>query len=202
MLLQRRVRDLLDREKSEVTGETLQRPRLVVTSAGDMTAAAVQGRIDGRLLEWLQPGLIQIPALRDRRGDIPILANHFLDAASASRGQPVPGITPAALSLLAEAPWPGNVRQLEDAMWQVAVQSPHRTVDVDVLEQTGYDRTEPAVSAELPASWADALREFEADLLKKLYPAHPSSRKLAKRLKLSHTAVANKLRAYGIGPRS
>ena len=49
-----------------------------------------------------------------------------------------------------------------------------------------------------PASFSEAQRAFEADLLRRLYPRYPSSRKLAKRLKLSHTAVANKLRAHGI----
>ncbi len=51
----------------------------------------------------------------------------------------------------------------------------------------------------LPDSFAEAQRAFEADLLRRLFPQYPSSRKLAKRLKLSHTAVANKLRSHGIG---
>lgn len=53
--------------------------------------------------------------------------------------------------------------------------------------------------APLPESFAEAQQAFEADLLRRLYPQYPSSRKLAKRLKLSHTAVANKLRSHGIG---
>ena len=53
--------------------------------------------------------------------------------------------------------------------------------------------------AQLPDSFAEAQQAFEADLLRRLYPRYPSSRKLAKRLKLSHTAVANKLRSHGIG---
>lgn len=57
---------------------------------------------------------------------------------------------------------------------------------------------EPA-EAQLPDSFAEAQQAFEADLLRRLYPQYPSSRKLAKRLKLSHTAVANKLRSHGIG---
>ena len=52
---------------------------------------------------------------------------------------------------------------------------------------------------QLPNSFAEAQQAFEADLLRRLYPEYPSSRKLAKRLKLSHTAVANKLRSHGIG---
>ena len=53
--------------------------------------------------------------------------------------------------------------------------------------------------APIPNSFAEAQRAFEADLLRRLYPQYPSSRKLARRLKLSHTAVANKLRSHGIG---
>ncbi len=48
----------------------------------------------------------------------------------------------------------------------------------------------------------EAVKRFEASLLRKLFPAYPSSRQLAKKLGLSHTAVANKLREYGINRKS
>ena len=64
----------------------------------------------------------------------------------------------------------------------------------------GAERPPPeAAEDSLPESFAEAQRAFEADLLRRLFPRYPSSRKLAKRLKLSHTAVANKLRTHGIG---
>lgn len=60
------------------------------------------------------------------------------------------------------------------------------------------DRIADTAEDSLPASFADAQQAFEAELLRRLFPRYPSSRKLAKRLKLSHTAVANKLRSHGI----
>ena len=72
---------------------------------------------------------------------------------------------------------------------------------VEALRRSGADAP-PAAGAHreaIPASFAEAQKAFEADLLRRLFPHYPSSRKLAKRLKLSHTAVANKLRSHGIG---
>ena len=54
------------------------------------------------------------------------------------------------------------------------------------------------LESDFEGSLDQAVKRFEATLLRKLYPAYPSSRQLAKRLGLSHTAVANKLRDYGI----
>jgi transcriptional regulator of aroF, aroG, tyrA and aromatic amino acid transport len=48
----------------------------------------------------------------------------------------------------------------------------------------------------------EAVREFERNILERLYPQHPSTRQLAKRLGLSHTAIANKLKEYGINKQS
>ena len=75
---------------------------------------------------------------------------------------------------------------------------------VEALRRTGAEGPPAAEGAQMPddsipESFAEAQRAFEADLLRRLFPRYPSSRKLAKRLKLSHTAVANKLRSHGIG---
>ncbi|MDJ0942042.1 MAG: hypothetical protein QNJ30_01145 [Kiloniellales bacterium] len=78
---------------------------------------------------------------------------------------------------------------------------------VEALRRSGVEASQEVGGAEavtapgdrIPASFAEAQKAFEAELLRRLFPHYPSSRKLAKRLKLSHTAVANKLRTHGIG---
>jgi DNA-binding NtrC family response regulator len=59
---------------------------------------------------------IQVPPLRDRREDIPLLAAHFLDAASRRRRPPIEGIGPEAMDLLLRYDWPGNIRELKNAV--------------------------------------------------------------------------------------
>jgi DNA-binding NtrC family response regulator len=59
---------------------------------------------------------IHMPALRDRRSDIPLLAAHFLGRFAATSPKPVEGITPEALDLLEAYDWPGNVRELENTI--------------------------------------------------------------------------------------
>ncbi len=73
------------------------------------------------------------------------------------------------------------------------------TVDGSVCSDDSKADPVKLSEAQFPGSFAEAQQAFEADLLRRLYPQYPSSRKLAKRLKLSHTAVANKLRSHGIG---
>ena len=79
-------------------------------------------------------------------------------------------------------------------------QAPEKPLGADGAKAPAVE-TPAALASEdsFPDSFAEAQRAFEADLLRQLFPRYPSSRKLAKRLKLSHTAVANKLRNHGIG---
>src|SRR5213594_2115428 len=64
---------------------------------------------------------IEIPPLRDRREDIPLLAAHFLARLAPKGGAPPPRLTPEALSCLAGYEWPGNVRELENEIERSAV---------------------------------------------------------------------------------
>ena len=59
---------------------------------------------------------IDIPPLRERRDDIPLLANHFLDRIRTHYGRDLDGFSPAALEALMRHPWPGNVRELEHSV--------------------------------------------------------------------------------------
>jgi DNA-binding NtrC family response regulator len=59
---------------------------------------------------------IQLPALREREGDIPRLARHFVEEFAAQQQRPIRGLTPEAMALVEAYPWPGNVRELENAI--------------------------------------------------------------------------------------
>ncbi len=67
---------------------------------------------------------LRLPALAERREDIPLLANHFLQKTAARYGKPVTAFAPEAMEALVTAPWPGNVRQLQNAVEQAVALAP------------------------------------------------------------------------------
>lgn len=144
--------------------------------------------------------------LRERPEDIPVLAHHFIARAAAQIARDGANLRPPRLSAeatarLIEAPWPGNVRQLENAIFRAV-----SLCDRPFLEPSDFDMVGEAEALSEhdfadggPKSWKEAISNYEAALLEHLYPDYPSSRKLAKRLGVSHSTMAQKLRAYGIG---
>jgi anaerobic nitric oxide reductase transcription regulator len=117
--VQARLLRLLDTGVVERTGETVPRRvdvRMLVTTQRPLAELVREGRLDDQLLHRLQVVRIGVPSLRDRPGDIALLAEHFL----ARYGAAGAALSPAAAAVLQAAQWPGNVRQLEHAMRELA----------------------------------------------------------------------------------
>ena len=146
---------------------------------------------------------LHVPPLRDRAEDILLLATHFIARAAAQTRRPASRLTPQALALLLDNPWPGNVRQLENVLFRAVTLCDGTAIDAGDLElaSSGVRPGESSGGVSGDESWDEAAENFERDLLTRLYPRYPSSRKLAARLKTSHTTIANKLRKYGIPQR-
>src|SRR6266446_6030329 len=114
--------------------------RLITASNKDLQEAVTDGTFRADLYYRIAVVMIQLPALRERRDDIPRLVEHFLQKFSAIHRRPVPTVTPQALELLTSYSWPGNVRQLENGIEQAVVLADDQTIDVDVLS---LDEHEP-----------------------------------------------------------
>ncbi|MEO7331242.1 MAG: sigma-54 dependent transcriptional regulator [Minicystis sp.] len=96
--------------------------RVIATTHCDLVALVREKRFREDLYYRLNVLPVSVPALRDRREDIPALAAHFLTRArERSPASPVRSISPMALALLAEAPWPGNVRELASIVERLVV---------------------------------------------------------------------------------
>ncbi|NOJ98614.1 sigma-54-dependent Fis family transcriptional regulator [Corallococcus coralloides] len=91
--------------------------RVVAATHRDLAQEVVKGRFREDLFYRLDGVTVRMPALRERREDIPLLAMHFLTAAKRPE---LEGFTPQALQALTAAPWPGNVRQLQNAVARAA----------------------------------------------------------------------------------
>lgn len=142
---------------------------------------------------------LEVPALRERPDDILLLARHFIERACAQAQKPICRLNADACAALVAYGWPGNVRQLQNVVFRAITMTDKRT-----LGAVDFDLAEGGVPAEASAKqveaedWEKSVASFERALLEKLYPQFPSSRKLATRLKTSHSMIANKLRKYGI----
>jgi TyrR family helix-turn-helix protein len=97
-----------------------------------------------------------------------------------------------------ENSWPGNVRQLQNVVFRAVTMSDSKILAPNDLDWAEGSRQVDDLSLESEEGLEQAVQRFEANLLTKLYPKFPSTRKLAQRLATSHTKIAGKLRKYGI----
>ena len=121
--VQARVLHLLDAGMVERVGESVPRRvdvRLLATTPRPLHELAREGRFDDALLRRLQVVRVRVPSLRERPGDIPLLAEHLL----ARHGAPKTTLSASAVAALQGSSWPGNVRQLEHAMRELASRLP------------------------------------------------------------------------------
>lgn len=144
---------------------------------------------------------LHLPNIQERRSDIVPLAEHFITRFTESQGKFI-SLSTASKNKILQYPWPGNVRQLENALLRAVA-----LVEGDILEPEHLhlpnlredENINFILEDQFEGTLDAAVKKFEAELLRRLYPAYPSSRQLGKKLGVSHTAIANKLRDFGIG---
>jgi DNA-binding NtrC family response regulator len=146
---------------------------------------------------------IHIPALRERKGDLSLLIGYFLNNQTPP-GQPPPTISPRAYAVLAEYPFPGNVRELKHAIEHAVVLSRGKEIDLehlpdDIVGNVTAPEKNPADNGRFhPLS--TALKEFEQEyLLRALERTHGKKSEAAALLGISRKSLWEKLRGYGIG---
>jgi two-component system, NtrC family, response regulator PilR len=90
--------------------------RIIAATNRDLAKMVAEGRFREDLFYRINVIPLRLPPLRDRRDDIPLLAEHFAARFAAQMGKKIGGISGGAMSLLQAYPWPGNIRELENAM--------------------------------------------------------------------------------------
>ncbi len=150
---------VLQQQEVRRVGEAFARAvdvRLVAAANRDMRAEAAAGRFRQDLLYRLDVIRIGVPALRDRRDDIPVLAQHFWRTA-ADRVGTLAALTPAVVAALAAYHWPGNVRELQNVIAALAVAAPRRGRVVAELLPAAITGAMPLRTTRL----AEAREQFE-----------------------------------------
>ncbi|WP_413722805.1 transcriptional regulator TyrR [Sodalis sp. RH24] len=141
---------------------------------------------------------LSLPPLRDRPDDIMPLAALFIAQFCDEQGIPRPRVAPDLAAMLNRYAWPGNVRQLKNVLTRAMAQLDGDELRVADIDLPDFDLTQPMAEEILDGSLDEISKRFERSVLTRLYRTYPSTRKLAKRLGVSHTAIANKLREYGL----
>jgi two-component system response regulator AtoC len=178
--------------------------RVVAATARDLADEVKRGAFREDLYYRLNVFALHLPALRDRREDIPLLVEHFLARMNARMGLAVSGITAEALRILTSYDWPGNVRELENTIERAIVLAEGPEIDVASLP----DRLR-AADAETPAAPAPvddgdlsikrASRRSEESLIRRALERTKGNRtRAAEFLEISHRALLYKIREYGI----
>ncbi|HTY78816.1 MAG TPA: sigma-54 dependent transcriptional regulator [Candidatus Bathyarchaeia archaeon] len=110
--------------------------RLIAASNRDLEGAVQEGILREDLFYRLNVIPIQLPPLRDRREDIPLLVAHFLQKFAKELGKDVRGVTPEAMAVLERHHWPGNIRELENVLERAIVLGAGDMLAVDALPES------------------------------------------------------------------
>ncbi|MCG9784668.1 transcriptional regulator TyrR [Vibrio brasiliensis] len=173
--------------------------RVIASTRHQLADLAESGSFREDLFYRLNVLTLLIPPLRERSNDITPLLELFVAKYVKQLGIAKPTIDESLADQLVTYQWPGNMRQLENMVLRALteLETDCLTADLFHLPQLETPSSNgPTLS--LDGSLDEIMKEYESQVLERLYHSFPSSRKLAKRLNVSHTSVANKLREYGI----
>ncbi len=138
--------------------------RIIAATHKDLAEEARQGNFRSDLYFRLNVFTIQVPALRQREGDIPLLAQHFIQQQSRALGRPL-GITPEALAALEAYPWPGNVRELENSLERAIYVAQRAMISLEDLPEAVR-----AAPGQLPLPPTPGKHESQADTNEYFFP--------------------------------
>jgi DNA-binding NtrC family response regulator len=172
--------------------------RIISATNKDLAEAMEAGEFRRDLYYRLNGVPLHVPPLRERRTDLPALANHFLARACAAEGRAAKRLTPEALELLQEYRWPGNVRELRNLMERAAIL-------VDGAEVSGEDLAswlDSGPATEESAGLRGEIERRESEAIRKaLEQAGWNVTQAAAGLGIDRTNLHRKMRKYGIARR-
>jgi len=181
--------------------------RIISATNRDLIADVTAGRFREDLFYRLHVISIQLPPLKDRKDDIPLLTLHFLGKYAAENRKGDLELTPDALDLLTEYDWPGNVRELENVVERAVVLSTGESLDVDLLPSSvRHPETVGFFAPSLPAngiSFKEAVSDYERQLIvKALQTCGGVQKKAAEMLRVKPTTLHEMMKRLNISSES
>jgi two-component system, NtrC family, response regulator AtoC len=165
--------------------------RIVAATNKDLQRAVAEGRFRDDLFYRLNVIPITLPPLRDRREDIPLLVEHFLERMSAELGRKVDGVSRDAMAMLMSHPFPGNVRELRNLVERATV-----CASGPILQVVDFGLgPAAAASADAGASLEEVERRHIAAVLEQTGGNVSQSARI---LHIDRVTLYNKIRKYGL----
>jgi two-component system nitrogen regulation response regulator NtrX len=178
--------------------------RVLAATNKDLPAEIRGGRFREDLYFRLNVIPIFVPPLRDREGDIPLLADHFMAEFAREYGRRVKMIDPGAMTVLRAYPWPGNVRELRNVIERLMIMVPVDTIapkDLAFLEGLPSAPVDPYTSGGDLLPLHDARDRFERNyILRALAAQQGNISRTADLLGVERSNLYRKMRAFGIAP--
>ncbi len=177
--------------------------RVLAATNKDLTAEIRAGRFREDLFFRLNVIPIFVPALRDRQGDIPMLAEHFMALVAQEHGRKPKRLASEGAARLQQYGWPGNVRELRNVIERVNIMVGGDTITAQDLAFLGRDGVVPDLPLEGPVTpLSEARDQFEKDyILRTLAAQQGNMSRTAEVLGVERSNLYKKLRAFGITPR-
>ncbi|HEV2853314.1 MAG TPA: sigma-54 dependent transcriptional regulator [Thermoanaerobaculia bacterium] len=176
--------------------------RVASATNRDLSELVAKGQFREDLLYRLNLIAVRLPALRERRGDVPLLARHFLDLSARTYRRGPVAITDRALGWLQDQPWPGNIRQLKQTIERAVLVLDGDRLDVaDLVILSGLDEREARGTTALPSPGSMTLDEMEKAMIVKCMRHYEGNvTKVAEALGLSRAALYRRFEKYGLEP--
>jgi DNA-binding NtrC family response regulator len=176
--------------------------RIIAASNVKLHDAVKNGKFRNDLFYRLNEFHINLPLLKERKDDIPILAKYFLDLANKELSKTVTGFTPEAAKLLLTYSWPGNVREIKNVVRRAVllcesglITQTELDLDINIFRQD--DKTEP--SQDTGNSLEDATRNVEKELIRKALEQTGGNKiKAAQLLKMNRKTLYRKIKSLGL----
>ncbi|MBX3275335.1 MAG: sigma 54-interacting transcriptional regulator [Sandaracinaceae bacterium] len=175
--------------------------RIVAATNRDLETEVSQGRFREDLFYRLKVFPIQVPPLRERREDIPLLATHFLTRYAKEFGRSVEGFSQEAMDLLAAYKWPGNVRELENEVQRVVIQADEGSLIGPELLSGRIRQVENLIDRVHPAKGTlkQMMAQVEKWVLREALKEHDNNKSAtAKSLGITREGLHKKLKSYGM----
>lgn len=181
------------------TQETAVDVRILAATNRNLEAMMGQGAFREDLYYRINVIPLFIPPLKARREDIPLLSDFFLRRYAARLRKPLTAISQPSLAKLMDYHWPGNIRELENVIERaVNLASGTILLNEHIILDQGYQPTAIPCPPTIDRPLADSIAETERAILQQALGRCRSLRQLGEMLGLSHTAIAKKLRKYGL----
>jgi len=175
--------------------------RIIAATNVDLQQAVREGRFREDLFYRLNVICLELPALRARRQDIPLLSAHFLKLYADENDTAVPSLAPEAMRILMDYEWPGNVRELENAMERGVVLATTRTITPDLLPAslTGNTYSANLLDHRPDASLFDLMEEIERRIIAdRLERCHWNQTEAAEYFKIPLSTLNQKIKRLNV----